>query len=45
MAYSRKLRRNKLKKEMGNNRIREAYHERYDSLEQKIRRMNKNEKL
>lgn len=38
MSVVRKLRRNRLKRMMGNNKIKQAYHERYDTLEQKIRR-------
>jgi len=37
-SFARKLARNKLKQEMGNNRIREEFHNRYDSLEQRIKR-------
>ena len=41
MSFERQLRRNKLKQELGNNKIREFYHTRYDTLEQRlIRGMN-----
>lgn len=37
----RKVRRNKIKKQMGNNKIKEFYHTKYDTLEQRlIRGMN-----
>ena len=36
--FARKLARNKLKQEIGSNKIREEYHNRYDSLEQRIKR-------
>lgn len=42
MSVVRKLRRNRLKRMMGNNKINQEYHERYDTLEQKIIRSNKN---
>lgn len=34
----RKIRRNKLKKQMGNNKIRDFYHTQYDTLEQRLKR-------
>ena len=40
----RKLRRNKLKQEIGSNKIKEYYHSRYDSLEQRLKRGIKNAK-
>lgn len=43
-GISRQINRNKLKKELGNNKINEAYHNEYDSIEQKMRREIKNEK-
>lgn len=42
MSVVRKLRRNRLKRMMGNNKINQEYHERYDTLEQKFRRGNTN---
>lgn len=45
MNITRKVKRNKLKKELGTNKINEAYHDRYDTLEQKIRKdLKKNAK-
>lgn len=45
MNITRKVRRNKLKKELGTNKIKEAFHDRYDTLEQKIRKeLKKNAK-
>lgn len=45
MNITRKVRRNKLKKELGTNKINEAFHDRYDTLEQKIRKeLKKNAK-
>ena len=40
----RKLRRNKLKQEIGSNKIKEYYHSRYDTLEQRLKRGIKNAK-
>lgn len=40
----RKLRRNKLKQELGTNKIREYYHSKYDTLEQRLKRGIKNAK-
>jgi len=40
----RKIRRNELKKELGTNKIQTAYHDRYDTIEQKIRKEIKNAK-
>ena len=37
-GFARKLRRNKLKQELGTNKIREYYHTKYDSLEQRLKR-------
>lgn len=34
--YIRKIRRNKLKQELGNNKIRDVFHTRYDTLEQRL---------
>ena len=42
MSCIRKLKRTRLKRMLGNNNICQEYHERYDTLEQKIRRSNKN---
>lgn len=36
-GFLRKIRRNLLKKELGNNKIRQAYHLKYDSLEKRLR--------
>lgn len=33
----RKIRRNKIKKQMGNNKIRDFYHTQYDSLEKRLK--------
>lgn len=41
MSVVRKLRRNRLKRMMGNNKIKQEYHERYDTLGQKVRREKK----
>ena len=38
----RKIKRNQLKKELGSNKIREIYHERFDTVEQKLRKEIKN---
>lgn len=40
----RKLRRNKLKQELGTNKIREYYHTKYDSLEKRLKAGIKNAK-
>lgn len=36
-GFLRKLRREKLKKQLGSNKIKEAYHSKYDSLEKRLR--------
>lgn len=35
---SRKVRRNQLKKQMGNNKINEFYHQQYDTIEERMRK-------
>ncbi len=40
----RKVRRNQLKKELNTNKIQDAYHDRYDTIEQKVKRSIKNAK-
>ena len=41
MSFEREMRRRKLKQELGNNKIREYYHTKYDTLEQRlVRGMN-----
>lgn len=40
----RQLRRNKLKQEIGSNKIREYYHSKYDTLDQRLKRGIKNTK-
>lgn len=42
--FVRKLRRNKLKQELGTNKIREYYHSKYDTLEKRLKRGIKNAK-
>lgn len=37
MGFLRKLRREQLKKQLGNNKIKDFYHSRYDSLEKRMR--------
>ena len=40
-GIERKIKRNQLKKEFNTNKIRDIFHERYDTLEQKINKINK----
>ena len=35
-SYARKLERNKLKKELGTNKIKDFWHQQHDSLEQRL---------
>lgn len=42
MSLLRKVRRNQLKKQMGNNKINVFYHQQYDSLEKRLKRGIKN---
>lgn len=39
---TRKIKRNKLKKQMGNNKINDYFHTQYDSLEKRLKRGMKN---
>lgn len=41
-SFERKLKRESLKQEIGNNRIKEYYHSKYDSLEKRLIRGIKN---
>lgn len=41
-SLARKLRRNQLKKELGTNKIKQAFHEEFETLEQKLRKEFKN---
>lgn len=41
-SLARKIQRNQLKKELGTNKIRQVFHERFDSLEKKMRKEFKN---
>lgn len=43
-GFARKLRRNKLKQELGSNKIKEYYHSKYDSLEKRLKAGIKNAK-
>lgn len=36
MSFERELKRNKLKKEIGSNKIRDVFHSRYDSIEKRL---------
>lgn len=42
MSLLRKVRRNELKKQMGNNKIKDYFHTQYDSLEKRLKRGIKN---
>lgn len=41
-GIERKIRRNQLKKELGTNKIKQAFHEEFETLEGKIKREQKN---
>lgn len=41
-GIERKIRRNQLKKKLGTNKIKQAFHEENETLEQKIKREQKN---
>lgn len=42
MSLLRKVRRNELKKQMGNNKIKDYFHTQYDSLEKRLKKGIKN---
>ena len=44
MSFERKMKRNKLKQELKTNKIKEEYHNRYDTLEQRLLKEKKNER-
>lgn len=43
--YIRQIRRNKIKNQIGSNKIREEYHNQYDTIEKIGRRVKKNERI
>lgn len=38
MSFERKMKRNKLKQQLGTNKIKQAFHEQFETLEQKMKR-------